>query len=52
MFLAFGAHVSPIIIGEVFIMASLIGMIPLLPGGLGAVDGVMILFYSTAGISA
>ena len=52
VFLAFGAHVSPIIIGEVFIMASLIGMIPLLPGGLGAVDGVMILFYSTAGISA
>ena len=52
VFLAFGAHVSPVIIGEVFIMASLIGMIPLLPGGLGAVDGVMILFYSTAGISA
>ena len=51
VFLAFGAHVSPVIIGEVFIMASLIGMIPLLPGGLGAVDGVMILFYSTAGIT-
>lgn len=27
-------------------------MIPLLPGGLGAVDGVMILFYSAAGITA
>lgn len=52
VFLAFGASVSPVIIGEVFIMASLIGMIPLLPGGLGAVDGVMILFYSTAGITA
>lgn len=52
VFLAFGASVSPVIIGEVFIIASLIGMIPLLPGGLGAVDGVMILFYSTAGISA
>ena len=51
VFLAFGAHVSPVIIGEVFIMASLVGMIPLLPGGLGAVDGIMILFYSTAGIS-
>ena len=51
MFLAFGAHISPVVIGEVFIMASLIGMIPLLPGGLGAVDGVMILFYSTAGIT-
>ena len=27
-------------------------MIPLLPGGLGAVDGIMILFYSAAGITA
>jgi uncharacterized protein (TIRG00374 family) len=26
-------------------------MIPLLPGGLGAVDGVMIVFYSAAGIT-
>ncbi len=51
VFLAFGANVSPLLIGEVFIVASLIGMIPLLPGGLGAVDGVMILFYSSAGIS-
>lgn len=50
VFLAFGANVSPIIIGEVFIMASLIGMIPVLPGGLGAVDGVMILFYAAAGV--
>lgn len=52
VFLAFGADISPVIIGEVFILASLIGMIPLLPGGLGAVDGVMILFYASAGISA
>lgn len=52
VFLAFGANVSPIIIGEVFILASLAGMIPLLPGGLGAVDGIMIIFYSAAGISA
>ena len=52
VFLAFGANVNPIIIGEVFIVASLVGMIPLLPGGLGAVDGLMILFYSAAGISA
>lgn len=51
VFLAFGATVDPVLIGEVFIVASLIGMIPLLPGGLGAVDGVMILFYSSAGIS-
>lgn len=52
VFLAFGAQVSPIIIGEVFILASLVGMIPLLPGGLGAVDGIMILFYAQAGITA
>lgn len=51
VFLAFGAHISPIIIAEVFIIASLVGMIPLLPGGLGAVDGIMIAFYAVAGIS-
>jgi uncharacterized protein (TIRG00374 family) len=43
--------VNLIVIGEVFIVACLVGMIPLLPGGLGAVDGMMILFYSAAGIS-
>lgn len=52
VFLAFGADISPIVIGEVFIIASLVGMIPLLPGGLGAVDGIMVVFYSVAGISA
>lgn len=51
VFLAFGADVSPILIGEVFIIASLVGMVPLLPGGLGAVDGIMILFYAAAGIT-
>lgn len=50
VFLAFGAHIDVIVIGEVFIIACLVGMIPLLPGGLGAVDGIMILFYSAAGI--
>nr|WP_294998913.1 UPF0104 family protein [uncultured Methanobrevibacter sp.] len=52
VFLAFGANVNLIVIGEVFIVASLVGMIPLLPGGLGAVDGMMIIFYSAAGISS
>lgn len=52
VFLAFGANVSLVIIGEVFIVASLVGMIPLLPGGLGAVDGIMIIFYSAAGVSS
>ncbi len=51
VFLAFGASLNVIVIGEVFIIASLVGMIPLLPGGLGAVDGIMIGFYSKAGIS-
>ena len=52
VFLAFGADVSPFVIGEVFILAAFVGMIPLLPGGLGAVDGLMILLYSGAGITA
>lgn len=51
VFSAFGVDVSLILIAEVFIVASLIGMIPLLPGGLGAVDGIMILLYSAAGVS-
>jgi glycosyltransferase 2 family protein len=50
IFSAFGTNVSLILIAQVFILATLIGMIPLLPGGLGAVDGVMIVFYSAAGI--
>ena len=50
MFLAFGANVNFIIIAEVFIVACLVGMIPLLPGGIGSIDSVMILFFSKAGI--
>ena len=52
VFLAFGANVSIVVVAEVFIIACLVGMVPLLPGGLGAVDGIMILFYSGAGITA
>lgn len=52
VFLAFGANVNLVVIGEVFILACLAGMIPLLPGGLGAVDSIMIIFYTTAGITA
>ena len=51
VFLAFGANVNLIVIGEVFIVASLIGMIPLLPGGIGAVDSIMVIFYSAAGVT-
>ena len=50
VFLAFGANVNILIVGEVFIVSCLVGMIPLLPGGLGAVDGLMIIFFSAAGI--
>ena len=50
VFLAFGVNVDLFVIGEVFIIASLVGMIPFLPGGIGAVDGIMILFFSTVGI--
>jgi len=50
VFLAFGAQVSPVVIAEVFIVSTLVGMIPLLPGGLGAIEGFMILLFSSVGI--
>ncbi|WP_323736984.1 UPF0104 family protein [Methanosphaera sp. ISO3-F5] len=52
VFMAFGVNVSLGMIAAVFLVSSLIGIIPLLPGGLGSIDGVMILLYSMAGISA
>lgn len=51
VFLAFGADVSILLIAVAFVLSSLIGMLPLLPGGLGTVDGLMILIFSSAGIS-
>ncbi len=51
-FLSFGANVSLVVVAEVFIIACLVGMIPLLPGGLGAVESIMILFYSGVGSTA
>jgi len=50
VFSAFGVDVSFVIIAEVFIISSLLGLVPLLPGGLGAVDGIMILLFSAAGV--
>ncbi len=50
VFSAFDVHISLIIIAEVFIISSLLGLIPLLPGGVGAVDGIMILLFSAAGV--
>jgi len=52
VFLAFGQTVSLGMIASVFLVSSLIGIIPALPGGLGSIDGVMILLYSMAGVSA
>ena len=48
VFSAFGPTLNLPGIGEVFVIATLVGMIPLLPGGLGTVDGTMIRFYSKA----
>jgi len=50
VFSSFGTPVPLGIIASVFVIATLIGMIPLLPGGVGAVDGVMIILYSAAGV--
>ena len=52
VFLALNVNAPLEIIAAVFVISTLIGMIPLLPGGLGAVDGMMILLYSYAGIPA
>ncbi len=51
IFLAFGVHVSPGMVAAVFLVSTLVGMVPTLPGGLGAIDGVMIIIYSLAGIT-
>ena len=50
VFLALNINAPLEIIAAVFVISTLIGMVPLLPGGLGAVDGMMILLYSYAGI--
>lgn len=50
IFSAFNVDVSLLVIAEVFIISTLIGLIPLLPGGLGAVDGLMIILFSAAGV--
>ncbi|WJI10187.1 UPF0104 family protein [Methanobacterium sp. CWC-01] len=52
IFAAFQVEVPLLVIALVFIISTLIGFIPLLPGGLGAVDGLMIILFSAAGIPA
>lgn len=50
VFLAFNTPVSLELIAAVFVIATLIGLIPFIPGGLGAVDGMMIVLFSIAGV--
>jgi uncharacterized protein (TIRG00374 family) len=50
VFLAFGSSVNVVIITEVFIISCLIGMIPLLPGGLGAVEVMMVGLFTAGGV--
>ena len=52
VFQAFGVHVAIGMIASVFLVSALVGVIPALPGGLGSIDGLMILFYSMAGIAS
>lgn len=51
IFLAFDTHVSLLVIASVFVIAAMIAFIPVLPGGVGAVDGMMILLFSISGVS-
>ncbi|MBS3060827.1 MAG: flippase-like domain-containing protein [DPANN group archaeon] len=51
VFLALGAAVNPKLILIMLVLAPLAGLIPLLPGGLGLVEGAMILIYTSSGIS-
>lgn len=50
IFMAFNTPISLEAIAVVFLISTLIGIVPLLPGGLGAVDGMMILLFSIAGV--
>ncbi len=50
LFLAFNNPVSWELIVVIFVIAALVSLVPLLPGGLGAVDGMMILLFSIAGV--
>jgi glycosyltransferase 2 family protein len=51
VFPAFNVPISPELVAAVFIISNLIGIIPILPGGVGTVDGTMILLYSLAGVN-
>ena len=52
IFEAFGVHIAMGMIASVFLVSTLVGAIPALPGGLGSIDGIMILLYSMAGVTS
>ncbi len=51
VFLAFNVNVAIGMVAAVFLISTIVGMIPALPGGVGIVDAMMILVYSMAGIT-
>ncbi|RLF93455.1 hypothetical protein DRN45_05325, partial [Thermococci archaeon] len=51
MFMAVGYNVNLIVPITVTILAILVSVVPLLPGGLGTTEGMMILIFSIFGIS-
>jgi len=50
IFLALGTNVSLLVVGGAIIIAALAGAIPISPGGLGLIEGAMIVTFSSAGI--
>lgn len=50
--LALGYHVDFVIIVVIQIVGTLVGIIPILPGGLGSTDGILIFLYLTFGFPA
>ncbi|MDR3222668.1 MAG: UPF0104 family protein [Methanobrevibacter sp.] len=51
IFLAFGSsNINVFVIAEIFIISTLVGMVPLLPGGLGAVELMMMGLFASVGV--
>ncbi|NYZ79913.1 flippase-like domain-containing protein [Candidatus Micrarchaeota archaeon] len=51
IFAALGLHVPVLVILAVIIIAALMGAIPVTPGGIGLMESVMIIIYSSSGIT-
>lgn len=52
VFIAIDYHISLSLLIVVYTIAMIAGMLPLLPGGLGVVDGAMALLYISSGVPA